>query len=118
MPSEHSETKPHYRVLFWVSDSGKKPVADWLKSLAREDKIYIGGLIRDLAYDGPAAKPKVFKHIEGVLWEIRDLRKGVGYRVYFGFDGSSICIVLHAGDKGSQKRDIELAKHRLKALEG
>ncbi|MFW7377489.1 MAG: type II toxin-antitoxin system RelE/ParE family toxin [Oligoflexus sp.] len=55
--------------------------------------------------------------MEGVLWEIRDLRKGRGFRVYFGFDGETICIVVNAGDKSTQTRDIALSKERLKTLE-
>ena len=107
---------PRYKVLFWVSDSGKKPVADWLKALPKEDKMYLGGLLKDLAYDGPNSRPKVFKHIAGDLWEIRDLRKGAGFRIYFGFDGDTICIVLNSGNKSSQNRNIELAHERLKGL--
>ena len=77
----------------------------------------MGGLLRDHAYDGPAARPKSFKRLDVRLWEIRDLRKGVGYRIYFGLEGDAICIVLHSGDKGSQERDIKLAKKRLVELE-
>jgi putative addiction module killer protein len=35
---------------------------------------------------------------------------GPGYRVYFGRDGSKIIILLCAGSKKSQSKDIELAK--------
>lgn len=34
---------------------------------------------------------------------------GPGYRVYFGIDGSEV-ILLIGGDKGTQSRDIRLAK--------
>ena len=108
---------PYYKVYFWTSQSGKKPVAEWLKALPKEDKLYLGNLIKDLAYDGPYARPKCFKHFKQALWEIRDLRKGAGYRIYFGFDGESICLVVHAGSKKSQDRDIELALERIKSVE-
>ncbi len=104
----------NYRVLFWVSGNGEKPVAKWMKKLSKEDQRYLGDLLRDLAIDGPYSRPKVFKHLDGDLWEIRDLRTGAGYRIYFGFDGFNIvCLVVNAGDKRSQDRDIELAKRRL-----
>ena len=107
-----------FRVLFWVSTTGEKPVADWMKTLESKDRVYLGDLLRDLAVDGPLARPKVFKHLEGSLWECRDLRKpGPGFRVYFGFDGQVICVVVAAGDKSSQRRDIELAKRRLRMTE-
>jgi len=107
-----------YRVIFWENDNGEKPVAKWLKELKnKKDKIFLGDLLRDLAFDGPNSKPKVFKHLEGKLWEIRDLRSpGPGFRIYFGFDGDIICLVVNAGDKSSQDRDIELARRRLKGV--
>ncbi len=106
----------NYRVLFWANRSGDKPVANWLKDLKKEDRIYLGDLLRDLAIDGPFSRPKVFKHLEGDLWEIKDKRSpGPGFRIYFGFNGSEIvCLVVNAGSKKSQDRDIELAKKRLK----
>lgn len=102
-----------FKVLFWEAKNGDKPVADWLKILSLEDRLYLGDLFYDLATDGPSSRPKVFKHLEESLWEIRDLRKGAGYRVYFGFDGETICMVVHAGNKRTQSQDIKLAKRRL-----
>ncbi len=108
----------NFRVLFWVSETCEKPVAEWMKGLETRDRIYLGDLLRDLAIDGPLARPKVFKHLVGALWECRDLRSpGPGFRVYFGFDGRVICVVVAAGDKSSQRRDIELAKKRLRMTE-
>ena len=75
----------------------------------------MAGLFQDLAKDGPSSRPKVFKHLDGSLWEIRDLRSpGPGFRVYFGFDGTTFVVVVASGNKDSQSRDIELAKERLK----
>jgi len=44
------------------------------------------------------------------LYEIRDLSKGPGYRVYFGNEGAKIILLLIGGDKSSQKADIKTAK--------
>ena len=109
----------NFRVLFWVSETGEKPVADWIKDLEARDRIYVGDILRDLACDGPLGRPKVFKHLVSSLWECRDLRSpGPGFRIYFGFNGDVICVVVAAGDKNSQKRDIDLAKKRLRMTEG
>ena len=106
----------NYKVLVWQNRDGEKPVAKWMKSLRKEDQIYLADIFRDLATDGPFSRPKVFKHLEGELWEIKDKRSpGPGFRIYFGFNGAQIvCLVVHAGSKKSQERDIELAKKRLK----
>ncbi len=97
-----------YQVVFWENSKREKPVAKWIKKLPKKDRDYLGTLLRDLAYDGPAARPKVFKHLDGILWEIRDLRSpGPGFRIYFGFDGETICLVVTSGNKDTQQQDIE-----------
>jgi putative addiction module killer protein len=107
--------KSYFSVFFWSNANGHKPVAEWLKSLPAKDRTYFAGLFQDLANDGPSSRPKVFKHLDGELWEIRDLRSpGPGFRIYFGFDGHTIVVVAAAGTKDSQTRDIALARDRLK----
>lgn len=51
---------------------------------------------------------------EGVS-EMR-IHHGPGYRVYFMREGATVYLLLTAGDKASQKRDIERAKKMAKAL--
>jgi putative addiction module killer protein len=50
---------------------------------------------------------------------VRELRidYGPGYRVYFVQRGQEIVILLCGGDKGSQARDIELARRMAKDLQ-
>jgi putative addiction module killer protein len=43
------------------------------------------------------------------LYELR-LDFGPGYRVYFGFDGKELIVLLVGGDKASQTQDISKAK--------
>jgi putative addiction module killer protein len=38
---------------------------------------------------------------------------GPGYRVYYAPEGKVVVLLLCGGDKGSQRRDIELAKRYL-----
>lgn len=37
---------------------------------------------------------------------------GPGYRVYFGWDGPRLIILLGGGDKGTQRSDIDRARER------
>ncbi len=45
------------------------------------------------------------------LFELREMQ--YGYRIYYGFHGKCVIIVLGAGDKTSQDRDIKIARDRL-----
>jgi len=42
------------------------------------------------------------------VYELR-IQFGPGYRVYYGLDGKEIVLLLCAGDKGTQKKDIKKA---------
>jgi putative addiction module killer protein len=48
------------------------------------------------------------KPLQDGVWELR-IDHGPGYRVYYGMIGKKIVLLLCAGDKRTQKRDIENA---------
>ncbi len=50
-----------------------------------------------------------YKSVGDGVYELR-IDVGPGYRVYFGQVGSTVVLLLCAGDKGSQDRDILKAK--------
>ncbi len=50
-----------------------------------------------------------FKALDGGLYELRWF-VGPGYRVYFGEHKGRLILLLNAGDKSSQNRDIKKAK--------
>jgi putative addiction module killer protein len=52
---------------------------------------------------------------EGIS-ELR-IHYGPGYRIYFHRRGKTVILLLCGGDKGSQAKDIKLAKRLLRALE-
>lgn len=90
-------------------EGGSSPFHRWLKDL-----------------DG-ATKARVFRHLarmengnfgdskpvgEGVQ-ELR-MHFGAGYRIYYGWDGETIVILLGGGSKRTQAADIKAAKARWK----
>jgi len=51
------------------------------------------------------------KSVGGGVYELK-IDYGPGYRVYFGYDGPKVVILLAGGTKKRQERDIETAKKR------
>lgn len=50
-----------------------------------------------------------YKSVGDGVFELRFFFSS-GYRVYFGFDGETIVLLLCGGDKSSQAKDIKKAK--------
>ena len=93
-------------IVQYVTVSGKVPYQDWL------------GRLRD-----KAAKASVVRRILRIeLGDLGDHRRvgdgvselridvGPGYRVYFASIGKTVIVLLLAGTKSTQTKDIERAK--------
>ena len=93
-------------VVQYVTSTGKVPYQEWLGRL--KDKTAKASVIRrilriELGDLGD------HKRIGDGVSELR-IDVGPGYRVYFGSIGGTIVLLLSAGSKGTQSRDIERAK--------
>ena len=96
----------HKRIIIFARQNGKDPFTEWVYGLRD-----VMGRKRILH------RPHRLEHgnygdCEPVGEGIYELRMffGSGYRVYFGEQGSNLVVILCAGDKSSQSRDIEQAK--------
>ncbi len=99
------EAQPRQIQRYITSDS-KVPFAEWFDSLrdtnakakiiSRLNRVTAGNL-GDYRSVG-----------EGVC-ELR-IKHGPGYRIYFGFRGLTIVLLLCGGDKSTQEQDIHKAK--------
>jgi putative addiction module killer protein len=86
--------------------------ADWLARLGDVNaKARILARIRRLELGNPGD----IKSVGGGVSEMR-IDYGPGYRVYLTRRGRTIVILLCAGDKSSQRRDIKLAQQLAKEV--
>lgn len=75
---------------------------EWLDSLSdRRARIRIVARLRQVE----AGNLGDWRPIEGPLAEVR-VHFGAGYQLYFMRQGAVIIVLLNAGDKSSQRRDI------------
>lgn len=95
-----------YSVEYYLTPDGRKPFKEWLDGLRdrtvrqkvriRLDRVRLGSLGRNRSVG------------EGV-YELK-IDYGPGYRVYYGFEGKTIILLLLGGDKSSQGKDIVRAQ--------
>jgi putative addiction module killer protein len=86
-------------------------VESWLNGLNKPQLKSIAKELRLVEMCGNELRLPHSKSLGGGLFELRERRFGL--RVYYCFDENSIVLLLHAGDKGSQKNDIKVAKNIL-----
>ena len=91
------------KILFFKLQNGKEPVKDWLLSLDNSKKIRIIKRIERI-YDNNFGD---YKQIAPNLYELR-FTIGKGYRIYYTIKDTTVVLLLNAGDKSNQERDIEL----------
>jgi len=107
-------------AFFYQSPSGSEPVRDWLKALKEEERKVIGEDIATVEFAWPVGMPAC-RPLSGRMWEVRSsLPSKREARIIFSvLDGQMI--LLHGFIKKTQKTpkaDLELAKRRLKEVEG
>lgn len=93
------------QIEIYSTREGKFPFITWLESLKDKSIRYRIKERLDRVALGNLGDYKVLS--EGLV-ELR-LHFGAGYRIYFAWEGSRIIVLLCAGDKSSQKRDIKKA---------
>lgn len=100
-----------YEIKFFQLHNGKEPVKEWMLSLDTSVRVKIVKRLERI-YDGNFGD---FKQIENNLYELK-FKLGKGYRIYYTIQGNKIILLLNAGDKSQQSKDILKAKEYLKEL--
>jgi putative addiction module killer protein len=100
----------NYSIEIFETQKGKLPFKEWLDDLSdikarvavelRIDRLEIGNFGQS-------------KSLGGGLHELK-IDTGPGYRVYFSKVGQTVVLLLCAGSKKSQEKDIAKAREYLK----
>lgn len=94
------------QVIYYTTIDGKCPYQDWYKKLDKSVRQLVDRRI-DRLEEGNYGD---CKRISNDLFELR-FKIGSGYRIYFTEVQDVIILILCAGDKSSQSKDI--AKQKL-----
>jgi putative addiction module killer protein len=91
----------------YLDRNGRSPFDEWRASLDTPARAKVETALLRLQ-DGNTS------HVKGLGGGLSELKIdfGPGYRVYFGWSGSTIVILLGGGVKKSQQADIEKARLR------
>lgn len=86
--------------------TGKEPAKDWINSL--KDNMGKAKILTRIerAESGNFGD---YKSVGDGVFELR-ISFGPGYRVYYALDGQDLILLLIAGDKSTQQKDIANAK--------
>jgi putative addiction module killer protein len=88
----------------YLSESGQSPFRRWFDELDGPAAAIVNIAVDRLA-EGNTSNVKALR--EGIA-ELK-IDRGPGYRVYFGWDGKALIILLGGGTKRRQSSDIEAA---------
>jgi putative addiction module killer protein len=70
-----------------------------------------------LSKEGPFLGMPMNRYLGQELYELRDLGKGPGYRIYYCVVDDRVVVLLTSGNKDSQERDIVTARNRMENLD-
>ena len=112
-------TDGEWSVVFYIEESGKSPVREFLVSLDARTQARFLASIEQLRVRNVSAQEPLVRHLEDKLWELREESRGNIYRLlYFFFSGRRI-VFLHGFQKKTQKtprREIEIAGRRMRTI--
>lgn len=101
-----------WELFFWTEDSNTRgPVWSWLHELPAPQRDVLVQKLSLLELCGNRLRMPSSKALGGGLFELREM--SFGLRLYYGFLPGRVVILVVGGDKGSQRRDIRLARQRL-----
>jgi len=90
----------------YLTKNGRNPFNDWLKGLR---DIQARARVRTRLNRASLGNLGDYASIGGGVFELR-IFHGPGYRVYYSLEGDTVMLLLFGGTKGTQQKDIKVAK--------
>ncbi len=103
-----------WQIEYWNGASGKNPIEKWFDELTNEQLKSVAKELEMLEKAGNQLKLPHSRPLSEGIFELRERR--YGYRIYYCFNGRQLIILLAAGNKASQERDIKTARKRYSEL--
>lgn len=103
-----------WKIEYWLDKSNKHSIEKWLDSLTKDQLKSVAKELKLLELCGNELKLPHSKSLGKSLFELRERR--YGYRIYYIFYNNKIIILLGAGNKKTQKKDIKVAREKLVKL--
>ena len=94
-------------LLEYLDEKGRSPFENWFNRINAQAAAKVTTALVRLE----SGNTSNAKSVGSGVYELK-IDFGPGYRVYFGYDGPKVVILLAGGTKKRQNKDIETAKKR------
>lgn len=94
-----------YELIIYSTEQKKEPFSEWLDSLELIEQARIETRLNRVIKGNLG----IYKHLFDEVYELK-FKNHSGFRIYYGLDGNKIILLLNAGNKSTQRRDIQKAK--------
>ncbi len=102
-----------WSIHYW-NEGQRKNLEKWFDLLSEDEFKSIAKELKMLEIAGNTLRMPHSRALGSGLFELRDRK--YGFRLYYAFRDQRIIVILVAGNKKSQKEDIENARGRLLAM--
>jgi len=99
-----------WQLEYWCDSSSIPTVRAWLDRLSDEQLKSVAKEVKLLELCGHELRLPHSRALGKGLFELRERK--FGYRLYYTFRADRVIVLLHAGDKNSQQKDIKIARQR------
>jgi len=109
-------TSDAWRIEYFVEDSGRNPVQEFLQRLDTKTQLRFAWSIEQLRVRNVQAHRPLVRQLAGDIWELREESQTNIYRLLYAFASGRRIVFFHGFQKKTQntpRREIEVAARRL-----